>query len=99
VAALVHRLRNRGDGEGQYATDDEFFAAEFIAALRVRGWRPVLALLPEQRPQSSRGSLDPEVKAELFGRFAEASQAIRSGSRATGGQPALTEDNDTREAS
>jgi hypothetical protein len=33
VDALVHRLRNRGD------SDDEWFAQEFIAALKLRGWR------------------------------------------------------------
>jgi hypothetical protein len=43
VAALVRRLRNRGDGEGQFATDDELFAQEFIASLKGYGWRPVLA--------------------------------------------------------
>ena len=38
IDALVYRLRNRDD-----ETDDEVFAAEFIAALRGRGWRPTEA--------------------------------------------------------
>lgn len=38
VEALVYRLRNRGDA------DDEPFAAEFIAALKARGWRPTAAV-------------------------------------------------------
>lgn len=37
INALVYRLRNRGDA------DDEPFAAEFITALRQRGWRPTEA--------------------------------------------------------
>jgi hypothetical protein len=37
IDALVWRLNNRGDA------DAEPFAAEFIAALKARGWRPTLA--------------------------------------------------------
>lgn len=44
VAALVHRLQNRGDGIGQSATDDELFAREYVTALLGYGWRPVEAL-------------------------------------------------------
>lgn len=43
VDALVFRLRNRGDA------DDEPLAAEFIAALWGRGWRPVEVLSPAVR--------------------------------------------------
>lgn len=45
VSALVHRLRNRGDGEGQFSDDDELLAAEFVAAMTSRGWYP-LPVLP-----------------------------------------------------
>lgn len=41
--ALVYRLRNRGSGPGQYATDDDVFAREFIAAALGHGWRPTEA--------------------------------------------------------
>lgn len=41
IAALVHRLRNRGAGEGQFATSDEPFAAEFVGAMASRGWYPL----------------------------------------------------------
>jgi hypothetical protein len=43
VRALVWRLQHR-DG-----ADDESFAAEFIAALKARGWRPIPALGPAVR--------------------------------------------------
>ena len=48
VDALVYRLRNRG------GADDEPFAAEFIAALKLRGWRPTAARPspPWHRPAS-----------------------------------------------
>lgn len=52
IEALVHRLKNRGDDDGQFATDPEVFAQEFMAAMRGRGWRPVDALskpAPEAR--------------------------------------------------
>lgn len=45
VAALVHRLRNRGEEAGQFAVDDELFAGEFITAMISRGWYP-LPVLP-----------------------------------------------------
>lgn len=44
--ALVYRMRNRGDGDNQYAVDDEVFAAEYITGLLGNGWRPVEALAP-----------------------------------------------------
>jgi hypothetical protein len=44
VAALKHRLQNRGDSDGQFATDDEMFAREYVTALVGFGWRPVEAL-------------------------------------------------------
>jgi hypothetical protein len=104
VAALVHRLRNHDPDTDPLGADAEPFAAEFIAALKSRGWRPVLAVPPDAdwrraSGRTPRGSLDPEVKAALFAQFAEASQATRSGTGTTGGQSALTEDDGRREAS
>lgn len=98
VAALVHRLRNPGDAN-PLGADAEPFAAEFIAALKARGWRPVLAVPAEAdwrraSERVPRGSLDPDVKAALVTKMAEASQAIRSGR--TGPQPVLAEDDDRR---
>jgi hypothetical protein len=48
VAALVHRLKNRGDGPGQYALDDEPFAGEYVTALIGYGWR-LVGVLQEGR--------------------------------------------------
>lgn len=100
VAALVFRLRNHGDTD-PLGADAEPFAEEFLAALKARGWRPVLAVPADAdwRRASGRpppGSLDPDVKAALFARMAEASQAVRSGTK-TGGQPVLAEGNDRQE--
>lgn len=47
VAALVHRLRNRGDGPGQFAADDELFASEFVTAMTSRGWYPLPVAPPD----------------------------------------------------
>jgi hypothetical protein len=55
VDALVYRLRNRGDGEGQFATDDEPFAQEYVIALRARGWRPTEARAPWDYRQMPHG--------------------------------------------
>jgi hypothetical protein len=104
TAALVRRLGNRGEEDGQFATDNELFAQEFFAFLKATGWRPVLAVPADAdwrraSGRTPRGSLDPDVKAALFAQFAEASQATRSGTRATGGQPVLAEENNQQEAS
>lgn len=49
IDALVWRLRNR-DPE----SDDEGFATEYVAALRVRGWRPTEAKpVPTWREQTA----------------------------------------------
>lgn len=95
VDALVHRLRNRGDA------DDEPFAAEFIAALKGRGWRPTNARpAPDwhQRPAGHRGT-PPGAIAKLIAGDLEAARAelgtesvIPPGARVTGGQPVLRED-------
>lgn len=102
VAALVFRLRNPGDAD-PLGADAEPFAQEYVAALKARGWRPVLAVPADAdwRRASGRpaaGSLDPDVKAALVAQMARSSQAIRDGTR-TGPQQALTEDNDSRHGS
>ena len=65
--ALVYRLRNRGDGDGQFATDDEVFAQEWVAAMLGRGWRPVEVLAPwDRRNQpAGDGSVSEEARREL----------------------------------
>jgi hypothetical protein len=95
VDALAYRLRNHDPDTDPLGADAEPFAAEFVAALKARGWRPVLAVPVEAdwrraSERVPRGSLDPDVKAALVTKMAEASQVIRTGR--TGPQPALTED-------
>lgn len=102
VAALVYRLRNPGDAD-PLGADAEPFAQEYLAALKARGWRPVLAVPADAdwRRASGRpaaGSLDPDVKAALVAQMARASQAIRDGRR-TGPQPVLTEGSDNSQES
>jgi hypothetical protein len=66
--ALVYRLRNRGDDEGQYATDPELFAKEFTAALLGRGWRPTEARRVDWRDMATGSGEPPEdVRRELDG--------------------------------
>jgi hypothetical protein len=66
--ALVYRLRNRGDGEGQYATDDEVFAREFVVAALGRGWRPTEARRVGWRDMATGSGEPPEdVRRELDG--------------------------------
>lgn len=82
VDALVHRLRNRGDA------DDEPFAAEFIAALWGRGWRPVEALRPaaDWRMKPQRTEPPPEyleARAKVDEKAAVA-QAARRGKLVAG---------------
>jgi hypothetical protein len=95
VEALVYRLRNRGDGEGQFATDDEFFAAEFIAAIRGRGWRPVLALVPAADWRTASGNARvPDARKPGSAEYLAQKAAIKA--RATGPQVRLTEENDPK---
>jgi hypothetical protein len=54
--ALVHRLKNRGDGDNQYALDDDVFAGEYITALLGNGWRPVEALAPWDYRNAAHGA-------------------------------------------
>lgn len=94
-AALVHRLRNRGDEDGQYATDPEVFAQEFIASMRGVGWRPVLALAPVPDWRKASGDAPvPDVEKPGSADYLAAKAAITA--RATGPLQALTPDNDPR---
>jgi hypothetical protein len=66
VAALRHRLQNRGDGEGQFATDDEMFALEYVTALVGFGWRPVEALRePRSQPVGEGQAVSEETRHML----------------------------------
>ena len=58
--ALVWRLRNRGDGPGQYATDDELFAREYTAVITGRGWRPTEARRADWQDTPTGGGKPPE---------------------------------------
>jgi hypothetical protein len=53
--ALVHRLKNRGDGDNQYPLDDEVFANEYITGLIGNGWRPTEARAPWDYRQMPHG--------------------------------------------
>ena len=44
IDALVHRLRNRGEEDGQFAVDDELFASEYVTVMKARGWYPLPSL-------------------------------------------------------
>ena len=64
--ALVWRLRNRGDGPGQYATDDELFAREYTAVITGRGWRPTEARRADWQDMPTGNGKPPEdVQREL----------------------------------
>lgn len=70
--ALVYRLRNRGDGPGQYATDDELFAREYAAVITGRGWRPTEARRADWQHMAAGGGRPPEgllddLRARLTG--------------------------------
>jgi hypothetical protein len=90
IDALVYRLRNRGDA------DDEPFAQEYLAALKARGWRPVLAVPPGAGWRRASGSSRVPDAAKPGGAdYLAAKAAITA--RVTGGQPVLTEGNDNRQ--
>lgn len=96
VSALVYRLRNRGDEQGQFATDDELFASEYLTVMKSRGWRPVLALPAEADwRKASGGSRTPDAGRPGGEAYLAAKAAIAN--RVTGGQPVLTEHDDNRE--
>jgi hypothetical protein len=67
VAALVHRLRAEHGDTRPLGKDAEPFAAEFIAALRVFGWRPVCVTPAEAdwRRPAPRGAPNADVIAAL----------------------------------
>jgi hypothetical protein len=60
IDALAYRLNNRGDGDGQYATDNQLFAQEFVLAWRLRGWRPGEARAPWDYRNAHHGDGAPE---------------------------------------
>jgi hypothetical protein len=84
VDALVYRLRNRGDA------DDEPFAQEFIAALKARGWRPVLAVPVDADWRRAAGSSRVPDAAKPGGDAYLAAKAAMA-ARVTGPQQQLTE--------
>jgi hypothetical protein len=72
VAALVYRLRQRDEAAPGDRADVEPFAQEFIAALRLRGWRPTPAQAAVTwGPPVGRGA-DPERHADELGAAREA---------------------------
>ena len=92
VDALVYRLRNRGDDQGQFATDDELFAAEYVTVMKSRGWRPVLALPAEADwRRASGGSRLPSTEKPGGANYLAMKAARGWG---TGPQPVLTEGSD-----
>ena len=84
VAALVHRLQNRGDGIGQSATDDELFAREYVTALLGYGWRPVEALRETRSQPAGEGQ---PVSEETRRRLEEARRWPLRRPRGTGNAP------------
>jgi len=92
VEALVYRLRNRGDA------DDEPFAQEYVAALKARGWRPVLAVPADADWRRASGSSRvPDARKPGGDAYLAAKAAIAA--RRTGPQPVLTENDSQQEAS
>jgi hypothetical protein len=77
VDALTHRLRNHlaAVRNGGDCEDPEVFAAEFITAMRGKGWRPTEARLHTAPPPVVPGSgarPPADLLAEARARFAEA---------------------------
>lgn len=95
ISALVHRLRNRGESEGQFSPDDEPFAAEYVMSLRGYGWRPVL-VPPASADwrRASGNSRAPDPRRPGGADYLAAKAAMTA--RVTGPQAVLTEDGDTR---
>jgi hypothetical protein len=84
IAALVFRLQNRGEA------DDEGLATEFIAALKIRGWRPTLAAAPPKWRDYPAG--DAPVPGEGQGSSAYLAAKAEILARRTEPQPVLNED-------
>jgi hypothetical protein len=60
IAALVHRLRSEHGDVKPLGEDAEPFAAEFIAALRAFGWRPV-CVVPASADWRKQPGNDPDA--------------------------------------
>ena len=73
--ALVYRLRNRGDGDGQFATDDQLFAREYVTAMRGRGWRPTEARTPWDYRNPPHGD-GPPASEETAARLEETRRSL-----------------------
>lgn len=71
VAALAHRLANRGDDEGQHPLDHQVFAQEFMASMLGQGWRWIEAI--------ARPAAGPTVPAGDRGRNAAAALRAEMG--------------------
>jgi len=91
IDALVFRLKNRGDA------DDEPFAAEFIAALRGRGWRPTEARPGPDWRRASGDAKVPDAGRPGSADYLAAKAAMAA--RVTGPQAVLTENDNQQEAS
>lgn len=84
VAALVHRLKNRGDA------DDEFIAREFMMALRGQGWRPTNARTgPDWRRRSGDGSRIPDESRPGGAGYLAEKAALMEKLRQSGEQQAI----------
>lgn len=94
VAALVHRLRNPGDTD-PLGADAEPFAEEYVAALKARGWRPVLAVPASADWRRASGSSRvPDADRPGGSEYLAAKAAIRARTGTTGPQEALREGHD-----
>ena len=82
IDALGYRLKNRGDGDGQYATDDQMFAQEYVLAMRLRGWRPTEAVAPWEVHNAPNGTAGERARQAV-----EALRAERGWLRSTGSTP------------
>lgn len=89
IDALVFRLKNRGD------SDDEPFAAEFIAALRGRGWRPTEARAAPDWRRAPGDARVPDAGRPGSAEYLAAKAALAA--RVTGPQQRLTEGNDNQQ--
>lgn len=96
VAALVFRLRNPGDAD-PLGADAEPFAEEYLAALKARGWRPVLAVPVEADWRRASGSSRLPDAAKPGGDAYLAAKAAMDAkrTRVTGEQQVLTEDDNS----
>ena len=82
IDALDYRLQNRGDDDGQYATDNQMFAQEYVLAMRLRGWRPTEARAPWEVRSAPNGTAGEKARQAV-----EALRAERGWLRAADGTP------------